>query len=124
MSYLGKTDAEAEAPIFWTPNAKSQLIRKDPDAGKDWKQEEKGWQRMSWLDGIIDMHLSKLQKVVKDKETWCAAIHEVAKSQTWLNNWTTTCLDDCKMHCIEHWGVRILSDHVFLQIDGKYPFLK
>ena len=40
--FIGRTDAEAEAPILWPPDAKSQLIRKDPDAGKDWEQEEKG----------------------------------------------------------------------------------
>ena len=39
---IGRTDAEAEAPILWPPNAKSQLIGQDPDAGKDWRQEEKG----------------------------------------------------------------------------------
>ena len=40
--FIGKTDAEAEAPILWPPNAKSQLTRKDPDSGKDWRQEDKG----------------------------------------------------------------------------------
>ena len=40
--YIGRTDAEAEAPTRWPPDAKSRLIRKDPDAGKDWRQEEKG----------------------------------------------------------------------------------
>ena len=40
--FIGRTDAEAEAPIFWPPDAKSRLIGKDPDAGKDWGQEEKG----------------------------------------------------------------------------------
>ena len=49
-----RTDADAEAPILWPPDAKSQLIGKDRDAGKDWKQEEKGRQRMRWLDGITD----------------------------------------------------------------------
>ena len=52
--FIGRTDAEAEAPILWPPDAKNWLIGKDPDAGKDWRWEEKGWQRMRWLDGITD----------------------------------------------------------------------
>ena len=40
--FIGRTDAEAETPILWLPDAKNQLIGKDPDAGKDWRQEEKG----------------------------------------------------------------------------------
>ena len=40
--FIGRTDAEAEAPILWPPDAKSQLVTKDPDAGKDWRQEKKG----------------------------------------------------------------------------------
>ena len=51
---IGRTDAEAETPILWPPNAKSWLIGKDSDAGRDWGQEERGWQRMRWLDGITD----------------------------------------------------------------------
>ena len=88
--FTGRTVAEAEAPILWPPEVKSQLIGKLPDAEKDWRQKEKGAAETRWLDSIIDsmdMNVSRLQEIVKDKEAWSAAVHGVAKSRTWLTDW-------------------------------------
>ena len=73
--FFGRNDAKAETPILWPPHAKSWLIGKDSDAGRDWGQERRGWQRMRWLAGITastDMSLSELQKLVMDRKAWRA----------------------------------------------------
>ena len=88
--FIGRTDVEVEAPILWPSDVKSQLIGKDSEAGKDRRPKEKGmtedemvgWRH--WLNG------HEFEEMVKDGEAWCDVVHGVAKSQTWVSDWTTT----------------------------------
>ena len=83
--FIRRTHDEGEYPVLWPPDVKSRFIRKDPDAGKDCRREEKGMTEDEVVDGItdsMDVSLSELRELVMDRETWRAAIHGVTKSRT------------------------------------------
>ena len=89
--FIGKTDADAETLILWPPDAKNWLTRKDPDAGKDWRWEEKGTtedEMVGWHHWLSGHDLNKLWALVMDRKTRHSAVRGVTKSQTRLCHWT------------------------------------
>ena len=89
--FFGRNDAKTEAPVLWPPHAKSWLIGKDSDAGRDWGQDEKGTtqdEMAGWHHQLNALSLGELRELVMDREAWRAAIHGVTKSRTWLSDWT------------------------------------
>ena len=118
--FIGRTEAEAEAPILWPPDVKNWLIGKDPDAGRDWRQEEKGTTEDEMVDGIsdsMDMNLSSLLQTMKDRETWHAAVHGFTKNQTRLSDWATTTGPNHQN--IQPWSINIKDHHRFMYSSTK-----
>ena len=90
--FIARLMLRLKLQYFGHPMQRADSLEKTLMRGKIEGRRKRGWQRLRWLDGItnlVDMNLSKLQKMVKDRKAWCAEVHGVAKSQTWLNNWTT-----------------------------------
>ena len=102
--FIGRTNAKAEAPIRGPLMQTANSLEKILMLGKTEGRKRRGWQRMRWLDSItnlMDMILSKLWEIVKNREVWHVAIHGVAKSRTHLSNWTTTIIS--KNHFYSRW---------------------
>ena len=94
--FIGRTDAEAEAPILCHLVWRANSLEKTLMLGKIEGRRRREQQRMRWLDATIntvDLNLSKLWEIVKDGEAWRAAVHGVSKTQMQLNYWTTTVSD-------------------------------
>ena len=113
--FIGRTDAEADALILWPSDAKSWLIGKDPDAGKDWRWEEKGMTENE-MDGItysVDMNLSKVLEIVKDREGWVLSMG----SQRGRHNWATE-----QQHVITECIIKASSFKYWKKLPSIPPF--
>ena len=129
--FIGRTDAEAEPPIFWPPDSLEKTLR----LGKFEGGRKRGQQTIRWLDGITDViaaSVSKLQELVMNREAWRAVVHGITKSRTRLKDWTDlnstqllACIGwikfiiDTIYHCIELWPQLWRTDMIIPAVLNK-----
>ena len=115
--FIGRTNVEAETPILWAPDAKCWLTAKGPDAGKVWRQEEKGTtenEMVGWYHRLNGHEFEQTLEIVKDRESWRAAVPGVAKTQTRLSNWTE--LTKYEFYTLHFYPSHKLSGHSLLNM--------